>query len=333
MQVSSSKLVFGTLCWLCRRAVTNIVTFVVKELTIYKKPTDSVASQVAKQYGLIQMGVRPPLVAYLRSTWAWREFAWTLAESKVESENQNTYLGKIWGVLTPLINSMVYVLIFGFLLGTRAGMDNVIGYIVVGTFIFGFFSSSVTAAGKSITNNVTLVRSLHFPRSVLPVSAVLTELLMMMPATLVMLAISQGSIIATAGLSALEPARWLLIVPAIVLLYVFSTGVGLILAKYGSRIPDILKLLPFMLRILMYASGVLFSIEHQLKELGFSMLQTVMEFQPVAVFLSVARQALLVEESSPVDLTMWLWALVWALLSFTVGFVVFWRDEARYGRD
>lgn len=279
------------------------------------------------------MGVRPPFISYLKDTWKWREFAWVLADSKVESENQNTYLGKIWGVLTPLINSMVYVLIFGFLLGTRAGMDNVIGYIVVGTFIFGFFSSSVTSAAKSITNNVTLVRSLHFPRSVLPISTVMTELLMLVPATVVMLVISQGSIIESAGVQALEPLRWLLAVPAIVLLYIFSTGVGMILARYGSRIPDLLKLLPFVLRITMYASGVLFSIEHQLEDLGFAGLQTVMEYQPVAVFLNLARQSMLVEASTPVDGQMWLWGAIWALGFFVIGFIVFWRDEARYGRD
>lgn len=276
------------------------------------------------------MGVRPKLRTYIQDTWKWREFTAVLASSRVESENQNTYLGKIWSVLTPLINSLVYVLIFGFLLGTRDGMDNVVGFIVVGTFMYGFFSSSVTAAAKSINQNANLVRSLHFPRSVLPTSAVLAELLTLVPATVVMVLISQISIISTEGAGAMHPLRWVLVIPAIGMLYVFSVGVGMMLARFGARVPDILKLLPFILRLGMYASGVLFSIQHQL---GPGVVRTIMEYQPVAVFLDIGRQAMLAEDSIPIDPSKWGWGIFWAVVTLAVGFVVFWNDEARYGRD
>lgn len=290
----------------------------------------SAVSVLAKQHGLQAMGVRPPFWSYCKDVLSRREFLMVLSRSKVEASNRNTYLGYIWSVLTPLLNSLVYVLIFGLLLGTREGMSNVIGFIVVGTFIYGFFSSSVMGASKSIKSNLRLVQSMQFPRVILPVSVIMSELLALIPALVVMFGISQVSIGVTQGWDQIHPERWLLIIPALVLLFVFSTGIGLITAQLGAKIPDILNFLPFVIRIGMYASGVIFAIEHQISE---GPLLTIMQNQPVAIYLNLGRQAMLSEASAQPGLSSWMLGLVWAVLTFVIGFVIFWRDEARYGRD
>lgn len=288
-------------------------------------------AEIAERYGLEKMGVRPRLGAYMRSLWARRDFIMVLARSRAEVENQNTYLGRVWDILNPTLNAAVYVLIFGILLGTQRGTANIVGFIVVGTFMYKFFQDSVTGAAKSIPRNINLVRSLHFPRAVLPISSVLAELTMLLPALVVM---AGFVLVADRWMYHVNSApswRWLLIVPAVALLYMFSTGVGFVLARFGSRWPDVLNFLPFVLRIGMYASGVLFSIDHYLSSGG--ALATIMNYQPVAVYLNLARQAMLLEPSAPLSLDLWLVGLGWAVVMFVVGFVVFWRDEARYGRD
>lgn len=293
--------------------------------------TDSLSSsEIAAKFGLKPMGVRPPFRMYCADVWQRREFLMVLAKSKVEATNRNTYLGYVWSVLTPILNSLVYVLIFGLLLGTRAGMSNVIAFIVVGTFMYGFFSASVTGAAKSIKSNLRLVQSMHFPRAILPLATVIAELLALAPALVVMFLISQVSILITQGVDHIHPERWILIVPAIIMLFVFSTGIGLIMAKLASKVPDILNFLPFVIRIGMYASGVIFAIEHQVSN---PVLVAIMQYQPVAVYLNLGRQAMISEVSSPLNWTLWLVGLLWAVAIFALGFVIFWRDEARYGRD
>jgi len=258
------------------------------------------------------------------------EFLRVLAESKAKAENENTYLGQLWAILTPVLNSIVYVLIFGILLKTRAGMDSVIGFIVVGTFTYGYFSTTVTNASKSITSNIRLVQSLNFPRILMPMATALKDLIVLLPGLIVMILIAQVSIATGPGWSAVHPERWILLIPAIAFLTLFSSGLGFLLAKFASRMPDLVKLLPFILRVGMYASGVLFAIQHQVGE---SLIRQVMEHQPVAVYLNLARQAVLSEKSIPLDAGLWLEGAVWAVVVFTIGFVAFWRDEARYGRD
>ncbi len=267
---------------------------------------------------------------YLRDVFKRREFLTVLASSKAQAENQNSYLGQVWTILTPLLNSLVYVLIFGILLRTRAGMDNVIGYIVVGTFVYGFFSSTVTESARSIQSNIKLVQSLHFPRILLPLSVVLKDLIVLAPGYVVMMIIAQVSIATQQLDGELHPERWLLLIPATLLLALFSAGVGFILAKFASRVPDLIKLLPFILRVGMYASGVIFAIGHFV---GHDLLRTIMEHQPVAVYLNLARQAALDESAIPLDWSLWLEGTGWAFAVFIIGFIVFWRDEARYGRE
>lgn len=288
------------------------------------------AEALAKQYGLRKMGVRPPLGQYIRSVWARRQFIGVLARSKAYAENQNTYLGQFWAVLNPLMNALVYLLIFGILLRTTRGMENPIGFIVVGVFIFRFFGDSLTQGAKSIPKNRGLVRSLQFPRAVLPLSAVLAQLTTLLPAVLVMAIITWGSGLFLAHVDAGPNWRWLLLVLALPLIYLFSTGCGFIMARICSAVPDVLNLIPFGLRILMYASGVLFSIDHYV---GNVTAKLILEHQPVGIYLNLARQAMLQEPSIPLDYTKWLWGLGWAVLFFIVGFVIFWRDEARYGRE
>lgn len=288
-------------------------------------------AEAAEKYGLQQMGVRPPLVEYVRSLWARRTFIAVLARARSEAENQGTHLGQFWSILNPVMNATVYVLIFGVLLKTRDGMDNVVGFIVVGTFMYRFFSDSVTASAKSIPRNMSLVRSLHFPRAVLPISSVLAELAMLAPAMGVMAAFVWVSDRFIAHTDGTPSWRWLLIIPATALLYAFSTGAGLVLARWGAASPDILNTLPFILRLGMYASGVIFSIDHYLDDSP--ILAAIMSYQPVAVYLNLSRQALLVESSYPLDWTYWLIGAGWALLALVVGFLYFWRGEARYGRD
>lgn len=292
---------------------------------------DSWVVDTAAANGLEQMGIRPSLPEYLRELWRRRTFTMVLASSKAYAKNQNTYLGQFWALLTPLLNAAVYVAIFGFLLQVgRAGIENTIGFIVVGVFMFRFFELSIQAGSASIRKNLNLVRSVQFPRAVLPISGVLAELTVLLPALLVMCAISYLS-----GLLPFEGStplawRWLLLIPAVALLWIFSTGCAFIVARLVAQTPDLDNLIPFAMRVLMYGSGVIFSIERYLSQFSWGWLA---EYQPVAVYLYLARSAILNEPAYPLDSFMWLLGAAWALVFLIAGFLFFWDGEERYGRD
>jgi teichoic acid transport system permease protein len=281
------------------------------------------AADIAARYGLRRVGTRPPLGEYLRLLWSRRHFIGVLATSKAYAQNQNNYLGQFWAVLNPILTAAAYLFVFGVLLETTRGVENYVAFLVIGVFMYRFTATSITAGAKSVAGNLSLVRSLHFPRAVLPTAAVLTELVSLLPVLLVMCVI-----VLITG----EPISWSwLLLPAVVALqWLFNTGCAYIVTRLVASVRDLLNLLPFVLRILLYLSGVFFDIEAYA---GDTPLGYVLEYQPVAVYLTLTRSCLLTEQSNQVDPVLWAVGAGWAMLFAIGGFLFFWQAEERYGRD
>lgn len=287
-------------------------------------------AELAQRHGLWQISVRPSLSEYLSRLWRFRQFTSYLSTSRAYAENQKAYLGQLWAIITPILNALVYVIVFGLVLRTDRGLDNVIAFIVVGVFMFRFFQQSVQVGGKSISERLHLVRSLHFPRAVLPISAVLTELTTLLPAIVVMCGITLLSgLLPDYEMIPVTP-EWLLLPVAVVLFSIFNAGCALVAARIVAQAPDVLNVIQFVMRFVMYGSGVLFSIDHYITQ---PTLAAMMQYQPIAVYLNLARQSILEESSIPLNPELWLWGLGWAIFMLVVGFIYFWRAEERYGRD
>ncbi|WP_395692962.1 ABC transporter permease [Nocardioides sp.] len=280
----------------------------------------SALAAIAAQHGLAPVGVRPPLRRYVAEVWRRRHFAVVLASSKAYARNQGGYLGQLWAVLTPVLWACVYLVVFGVVLRTSRGVENFPGFLVIGVFLFHFSTSSISNGSKSITGNSELIGSLEFPRALLPIAAVMAELFTLLPALAVMLAV-----VPLTG----EPvqASWLLLAPAVTLQWVFGTGVAFVCARLVADHRDLGRLVPFVLRVLMYTSGVFFAIDHYVRD---DTAAAVLQHQPIAVYLDLGRAALL--EGVTVGPAMWLWGLGWALLAGIGGFWFFWRAEERYAR-
>ncbi|MFI9495804.1 MULTISPECIES: ABC transporter permease [Streptomyces] len=285
------------------------------------------ASQLAAKYGLAVSGARPGLVAYVRQLWGRRHFILAFSRAKLTAQYSQAKLGQVWQVVTPLLNALVYFLIFGLILGTRRGMTQevFIPFLVTGVFVFTFTQSSVMAGVKSISGNIGLVRALHFPRASLPISFSLQQLQQLMFSMIVLLAVA-------VGFGSYPALSWLLVLPALAMQFLFNSGLALIMARLGSKTPDLAQLMPFIMRTWMYASGVMYSIPVMLADKP-RWIADVLQYNPAAVYMDLVRFALIDgygSENLPDHV--WAVALAWAVVVGVVGFVYFWKAEERYGR-
>jgi teichoic acid transport system permease protein len=290
-------------------------------------------AEFAARHGLTQSAARPPVRSYLRDLWQRRTFIWNFASAKTASTYTSSRLGQLWQVLTPLLNAGVYFFIFGLLLGTDRGVTNFTAYLITGVFVFTFTQRSLTAGARSIANNMSLIRALHFPRASLPFAHVLMELQQLLISMAVLLVI----VLATG-----EPitARWLLIVPVLVLQLLFNMGISLAVARLGAFVRDVQQLLPFITRTWLYTSGVFFFIPAMAAQLsaGQSWVRYVLEANPGAVYIELMRWSLI--DSFHADIApygvdiarLWVYAAAWAVIALIGGFWYFYRAEERYGR-
>ncbi|MYR45987.1 ABC transporter permease [Streptomyces sp. SID5910] len=285
------------------------------------------AARLAAKYGLAVSGARPSLVEYVRQLWGRRHFILAFSQAKLTAQYSQAKLGQLWQVATPLLNALVYYLIFGLILNAGKGMpkDVYIPFLVTGIFVFTFTQSSAMAGVRAISGNLGLVRALHFPRASLPVSFALQQLQQLLFSMIVLF-------IVVAAFGSYPTLSWVLIVPVLALQFLFNAGLALVVARMGAKTPDLAQLMPFIMRTWMYASGVMFSIPVMLKDKP-GWISDVLQWNPVAVYMDLMRFALIDGYGSK-NLPPHVWAVAagWAVLAVAGGFVYFWKAEERYGR-
>ncbi|KKZ70489.1 ABC transporter permease [Streptomyces showdoensis] len=285
------------------------------------------AAELAAKHGLSVSGARPGLAEYVRQLWGRRHFILAFSQAKLTAQYSQAKLGQVWQVVTPLLNAMVYFLIFGLILEADRGMSRsvYIPFLVTGVFVFTFTQSSVMAGVRAISGNLGLVRALHFPRASLPISFCLQQLqqLLFSMVVLVVIAVAFGSY---------PSASWLLLVPALVLQFVFNAGLAMIVARMGAKTPDLAQLMPFIMRTWMYASGVMFSIPVMLEDKP-AWLSDLLQYNPAALHMDLVRFALIDGYGgSNLPPHVWFVTLAWSVVIGVGGFVYFWKAEERYGR-
>ncbi|AWZ07068.1 MULTISPECIES: ABC transporter permease [unclassified Streptomyces] len=284
-------------------------------------------AELAGKYGLSVSGARPGLAEYVRQLWDRRHFIVAFSRAKLMAQYSQAKLGQIWQVATPLLNALVYYLIFGLILDAGKGIEkeDYIPFLVIGVFVFTFTQSSLMAGVRAIPGNIGLVRALHFPRASLPISFSLQQLQQLMFSMIVVFVVA-------VGFGNYPQLSWLLVIPALVLQFAFNTGLALIFGRMGSKTPDLAQLMPFVTRTWMYASGVMFSISEMLKGKP-AWIADVLQWNPAAIYMDLVRFALIDgygRENLPPHV--WAFAIGWAVLIGLGGFVYFWKAEERYGR-
>ena len=282
---------------------------------------------LAAKYGLAVSGARPGLLEYIRQLWGRRHFILAFSQAKLTAQYSQAKLGQLWQVVTPLLNALVYFLIFGLILNADRGMSRevYIPFLVTGVFVFTFTQSSVMAGVRAIAGNIGLVRALHFPRASLPISFALQQLQQLLFSMVVLIAIA-------VAFGSYPSLSWLLMLPALALQFVFNVGLALIMARLGSKTPDLAQLMPFIMRTWMYGSGVMFSIPVMLADQP-AWIADVLMYNPAAIYMDLIRFALIDGyDSANLPPHVWIAALAWAALVGLAGFVYFWKAEERYGR-
>jgi len=229
-------------------------------------------------------------------------------------------LGVLWIVLKPLLMAILYGTIFGLVLSGAARPTDFVPFLLVGIFVYEFFTGSFGNGAKAVTGNTKLVQSLGFPRILLPVSVVAEQAMRMVPVIVLL-----GVLLAILG----EPITWswLLIIPILGVMAVFNLGVALIFARLSVHARDVQQFIPVITRVLFYASGIIFSVDGALA--NYPTLLTIAHLVPTYEFIALARAVLL--DSHPAPLLVWVAAPIWAVVAFVIGVIYFWQAESRYG--
>ena len=268
--------------------------------------------------GLVPAGQSLPLGVYLRELWLRRDFMIRVPLEELRAQNAHTFLGGIWLVLNPLLQVGVYFLVFGVIMPIDRGVDQYLVFLTIGVFVFFYSQRVVSEVARSVVVNLGLIRTLRFPRAVLPLSATVGQAMAFLPALAVM------AVVVVAHGTWPHP-RWLLIPGLLVLQTAFSLGAGFVAARYNHTYRDLENLLPFVFRLAVYVSGVLYSVDHYIDStLG----RAVFLANPFYCFVTVWRWVM---AGTPAAGEVWVATGMWSTITLVVGFVLFRARETTYG--
>ncbi len=192
----------------------------------------------------------PRIDAYLKQLWRRREFAVELARTNLRGQQYGTALGQLWLLLNPLLLGLVYFALVEIIGRGTQGID-FLAHLLLALFAFRLVSTSVRQGARSVVGGGRLILNTAFPRTLLPLSSVLTSFMLFLP-TLAVYAVVH----AIAGLPVTAEMLWA--VPIVAMLVVFAAGIAMLVAAVQVYFRDLSNFLPYALRIWLYSSPILY---------------------------------------------------------------------------
>lgn len=264
---------------------------------------------------------RPKLGDYISQLWNSRTLAFSEARAGVLLKNQRSYLGGIWLILTPILNGLVYYAVFGLVLKVGSRVDNYLGFLLIGVFMFQMTSGAISQSSDSVYSMRKVVTNLSLPIVVAPTIAVLRRWIDGLPSYLVM-------ILMVILIPPMENIGWkaMLFIPLVVLQFGMSLGLAYIAAFFVAKVHDLHNLISIGIRGWMFASGVMFPVG------DFSNLHPTIgafiHWNPLHHVLEIARSVWLYDSlPSPES---WMVPAIWTIGSLVVGVLLFWSREGNY---
>ncbi|MBM7824601.1 teichoic acid transport system permease protein [Arcanobacterium pluranimalium] len=259
---------------------------------------------------------------YVRGLWKRRQFIIAQSRAKAHVSVKGTFLGRLWLILEPFISSAIYYFIFALLLGFDRGMDNFVGYLVIGVTFFNYLNQQLGAAGSIIPAGMNLIRAFPFPRAALVFAFSVRNVIDFFPT-----AIATFLFVLVFPPHTFPTWTWLLAVPVFFIAVIFGTGLSFFASALTVLLPDLKFIWPVLTRFWFYGSGVFWSIDMFADKPQY---QAIMTANPGWTYLEMMRETILYGQVPGVNL--WLYLGTWAVFTFLTGFLFFWRCEGYLGK-
>lgn len=238
------------------------------------------------------------------------------AKSQLRSEVANSYLDWVWWILEPFCNMIVYTIIFGYVF--NASEPNFPIFIFIGISMWGFFNKTLNASVKLIKNNKSIVTKVYIPKQMLLLRLMIVNGFKMFLAFAIIfiMMIIFGVKFNICILYA---------IPTMIVFFIFTYGVSCFLMHYGVYVEDLAYIVSILMSMLMYFTGVFYSIENRIPAPYGHILAT---FNPIACLINIMRNALLYQTGSA-QLQLLVWFSV-SLVIAALGTRLIYKNENSY---
>ena len=249
----------------------------------------------------------------IKKYWEYTVYA---AKTDLKAEVANSYLNRLWWLLEPFFSMMVYVIVFGQIMGQS--LENYSTFIFSSLLMYNFFSKTINYSVKLVRNNRDIITKVYVPKFILLISDMILNMFKLLFSLVVlvpMLIIFRVPV----GLCILY------VIPTYVTLILLSFGTGMILLHFGVYVDDLSYAVGILLNMLMFLSGIFYDVLSTLPDpLNIVMIC----LNPVAMLITSMREALLYNRIANVPILVG-WTIISLILCF-VGVHIVYKNENAY---
>ncbi len=258
----------------------------------------------------------------LAELWRYRDLLWLLVRRDFVSFYKQTILGPLWFFIQPLFTTLIYVMIFGRLAGISTdGLPQPLFYMT-GIVIWNYFSECIVKTSTVFRDNAAMFGKVYFPRLIMPVSIVFSNLIRFGVQFLMLLLMVAYYVVFKDY--DFQPTGYLLLLPALVILMgLLGLGSGMIISALTSKYRDLSFLLAFGVQLLMYASPVIYPLSAAPSKFA-----NILNLNPLTSILETTRLALL--GKGQWNTTFFVYTVAFTLLTLLIGIVTFNRVEKNF---
>lgn len=252
----------------------------------------------------------------LGEIWAYRELLLIFAWRDLKVRYRQTLLGALWVMGQPLVTMVIFTLLFNRV--AKLGTGTTVPYplfVLSGTLIWNFASGAINRAGSSLIGASYLISKVYFPRLVVPLSNVVTDVVDFGVAALLLipLMIWYGA----------APGPEIILAPVVVLLAgALALGAGLWVAALNIEYRDLRIVIPWVLQIAMYVTPVVYPLAALPERY-----RTLAKVNPMTGIVEAFRATLF---GTPVELAPVVWSAAAGVVLLFSGAFYFRRVERRF---
>lgn len=260
----------------------------------------------------------------LKEVWRYRDLLWLFVKRDFAAQYKQTILGPLWHVIQPVFTTAIFVLVFNQIAGiSTEGIPAVLFYMS-GITIWNYFSACLTATSSTFVANAGIFGKVYFPRLVIPLSTVLSNIIkfgiqfLLLFAVMVYFGIRDGHFYI--GLS------WLLIPVLVLMMAGLGLGLGIIISSLTTKYRDFTVLIGFAVQLLMYATPVAYPLSF-LQSKSYAWL---IVYNPLTPIIEAFRYALFGGASGSLNVMHLVWSGVFIVVTLLFGMLIFNKVERSF---
>ncbi len=257
-----------------------------------------------------------------KEIWRFRDLMTLFIKRDIVSVYKQTVLGPLWFFIQPLLTTIVFTIVFGNIAKISTDGKPAILFYLSGIVLWTYFADAINNTAATFTTNAAIFGKVYFPRIIMPLAKVFSNLLKFCIQMLLLIAI-YCYLLATNKI-AFDIKPTILLLPFLILIMInLGMGIGMLVSSLTTKYKDLTFLLGFGVQLLMYASPVIYSID-TIKNTPY---YKYIAYNPISPVIETFRNSIL---GGVIDYVMLLYAFVVSIIILVIGFFIFNHTEKTF---